>query len=206
MPVSKHRLTEFIFLMSPLFCLWGSIWLPDEQRWSKTFREKQRLQFCLHGNIPTLPTAPIKSGHVSHHTAGRYLIPVRRSCLPTFGCCKSLLFPLHCPETVDLNHKAAKAVSLMHEHVKICSLKSTWIFHLYSENSWWIYIQYQRCNQHYGFLKAIETFVLIPGDIWSAVPKGGCAAWGWVLCLSNKAFIPGEVLFLSSKKNDTPIW
>lgn len=93
----------------------------------KNLQRKAKLQFCLHGNIPTLPTVFMESGLVSHHTAGctggSYLIPVRRSCIPTLGCCKSLLSSLHCSETVDLNHKVAKAVSLMYEHVFSVLLK-----------------------------------------------------------------------------------
>lgn len=117
----------------------------------------------------------IRSGHVSLHTAGctggSYLIPLRRSCFPHLDVARACFL---LPETLDLNHKVAKAASLMHEHAKSCSLKSTWMFHLCSEKSWLFDIQYQSCDQHFVSFKSHINFCPDPG--WCLV----CCAEGWL--------------------------
>lgn len=41
----------------------------------------------------------------------------------------------------------------------------------------------------------MEPFVLILGDVCSAVLKGDCTAWGWILCLSKKAY-PRSIIYV----------
>lgn len=112
--------------------------------------------------------------------------------------CGPFLSSLHCPARVHPNRKEAKTVSLMHECGEICSLKSLWVFHLYSENSWWSMFKVVigiKC-----VLKVMDMCVLILLEVWSAVLKGDYTAWDWVLCLNKVVFIPEEGLFTSSSR------
>lgn len=197
------------------YWLWWSTWLPDEERWSKIFKGKQKWHCCLMEIFP-LPQQLYSWSLVTYHTT---LLVVQEEAISLLlgghvslhlfvaRACGPLLSSLHCPERIDPNHKEAKTVSLMLEHGEVYSLESPWTFHLYSGNSWRSIFNIKVVISSECLLKAIETFVLILPDVFSSVLKCDYTAWDWVLCLNKKVFIPGEVLFMSSsRKNGTPIW
>ena len=119
--------------------LHDSLMKRDGQKTSK----KSRNYFSAFRDIFPLSQQLYLWGLAMYHTTlldvqeKNYHIAMRWSCLPAFVCWKSLWSLALFPERVDSNHKEIKRVSLMHEHGEICSLKSPWPFHLYSENSWW---------------------------------------------------------------------